>query len=377
LSGKTRAKIPQLDALRGIAILLVIAHNATLHYGTTSYLHPLFDRGWMGVDLFFVLSGFLISGILLDTKESPNYFKNFYARRILRIWPLYYCLLAFMFLVLPRVSAAEGVTIFAKSSPWWAYPLFLQNFLLPLSTDAAGPLGVTWSLAIEEQFYLVWPIIVRFLSRRQVAIVALVGIAASPVLRYFLAAHHVHIYANFFCRLDGLMLGAFLAALVRSKDFVRERFVGVALAVLVVAAPLAVVMDLRHAEWIVFSFTSLAAGALVYLAMFWRQKWVQWPLANRFLLFTGTISYGLFLLHKIAFAGVDGLHVKYVQHPFVMLGVILLGSYLLAITSWNVLEQPFLRLKRFFELRRRTAAVVGGAGAGVGGTIGAAAPVSR
>ncbi|HEY2822504.1 MAG TPA: acyltransferase [Candidatus Acidoferrum sp.] len=377
MSGKTRAKIPQLDALRGIAILLVIAHNATLHYGTTSYLHPLFDRGWMGVDLFFVLSGFLISGILLDTKESPNYFKNFYARRILRIWPLYYCLLAFMFLVLPRVSAAEGVTIFAKSSPWWAYPLFLQNFLLPLSTDAAGPLGVTWSLAIEEQFYLVWPIIVRFLSRRQVAIVALVGIAASPVLRYFLAAHHVHIYANFFCRLDGLMLGAFLAALVRSKDFVRERFVGVALAVLVVAAPLAVVMDLRHAEWIVFSFTSLAAGALVYLAMFWRQKWVQWPLANRFLLFTGTISYGLFLLHKIAFAGVDGLHVKYVQHPFVMLGVILLGSYLLAITSWNVLEQPFLRLKRFFELRRRTAAVVGGAGAGVGGTIGAAAPVSR
>jgi peptidoglycan/LPS O-acetylase OafA/YrhL len=377
LSGKTRAKIPQLDALRGIAILLVIAHNATLHYGTASYLHPLLDRGWMGVDLFFVLSGFLISGILLDTKESPNYFKNFYARRILRIWPLYYCLLAFMFLVLPRVSAAEGVTIFAKSSPWWAYPLFLQNFLLPLSTDAAGPLGVTWSLAIEEQFYLVWPIIVRFLSRRQVAIVALVGIAASPVLRYFLAAHHVHIYANFFCRLDGLMLGAFLAALVRSKDFVRERFVGVALAVLVVAAPLAVVMDLRHAEWIVFSFTSLAAGALVYLAMFWRQKWVQWPLANRFLLFTGTISYGLFLLHKIAFAGVDGLHVKYVQHPFVMLGVILLGSYLLAITSWNVLEQPFLRLKRFFELRRRTAAVVGGAGAGVGGTIGAAAPVSR
>jgi peptidoglycan/LPS O-acetylase OafA/YrhL len=369
LSGKTREKIPQLDALRGIAILLVIAHNATLHYGTTSYLHPLFDRGWMGVDLFFVLSGFLISGILLDTKESPNYFKNFYARRILRIWPLYYCLLAFMFLVLPRVSASEGVTIFAKSSPWWAYPLFLQNFLLPLSTDAAGPLGVTWSLAIEEQFYLVWPIIVRFLSRRQVAILAVAGIAASPVLRYFLAAHHVHIYANFFCRLDGLMLGAFLAALVRSKDFVRERFVGVALAVLIVAAPLAVVMDLRHEEWIVFTFTSIAAGALVYLAMFWRQKWVQWPLTNRFLLFTGTISYGLFLLHKIAFAGVDGLHVKYVQHPFVMLGVILIGSYVLAITSWNVLEQPFLRLKRFFTLRRQAAAtaVIGGeniAGAG-------------
>jgi peptidoglycan/LPS O-acetylase OafA/YrhL len=373
LSEKVREKIPQLDALRGIAILLVIAHNATLHYGTTSYLHPLFDRGWMGVDLFFVLSGFLISGILLDTKESPNYFKNFYARRVLRIWPLYYCLLAFMFVVLPHASASQGAAIFAKSSPWWAYPFFLQNFLLPLSTDAAGPLGVTWSLAIEEQFYLVWPIIVRFLSKRQVAILAMVEIAASPFLRYFLEAHHVHIYANFFCRLDGLMLGAFLAALVRSKDFVRERYIGLALAVLAVATPLAVIMDLRRAEWIVFTFTSLAAGAIVYLAMFWQQKWFQWPLANRFLLFTGTISYGLFLLHKIAFAGVDGLHVNSVKHPLLTLGVIVIGSYVLAITSWNVLEQPFLRLKRFFALRRRatTASVVSG------GDIAAVTPVGQ
>jgi peptidoglycan/LPS O-acetylase OafA/YrhL len=371
LSGKVREKIPQLDALRGIAILLVIAHNTTLHYGTISYLHPLFDRGWMGVDLFFVLSGFLISGILLDSKESPGYFKNFYARRILRIWPLYYCLLAFMFVLLPYVSASQGVAIFAKSSPWWAYPFFLQNFLLPLSTDAAGPLGVTWSLAIEEQFYLVWPIIVRFLPRRQVVILAMVEIAASPLLRYFLVAHHIHIYANFFCRLDGLMLGAFLAALVRSKDFVRERYIGLALATLAVATPLAVIMDLRHAEWIVFTFTSLAAGAIVYLAMFWQQKWLQWLLANRFLLFTGTISYGLFLLHKIAFAGVDGLHVNSAQHPLVTLGVILIGSYMLSITSWNLLEQPFLRLKRFFVLRRTNGAVVSR------GDIGAAAQVGQ
>jgi peptidoglycan/LPS O-acetylase OafA/YrhL len=373
LPATVREKIPQLDALRGIAILLVIAHNATLHYGTTSYLHPLFDRGWMGVDLFFVLSGFLISGILLDTKESPNYFKNFYARRVLRIWPLYYCLLAFMFVVLPHASASQGAAIFAKSSPWWAYPFFLQNFLLPLSTDAAGPLGVTWSLAIEEQFYLVWPIIVRFLSKRQVAILAAVEIAASPFLRYFLEAHHIHIYANFFCRLDGLMLGAFLAALVRSKDFVRERYIGLALAVLAVATPLAVIFDLRQAEWIVFTFTSLAAGAIVYLSMFWQQKWFQWPLANRFLLFTGTISYGLFLLHKIAFAGVDGLHVNSAKHPLLALGVILIGSYVLAIASWNVLEQPFLRLKRFFALRRRatTASVVSG------GDIAGATPVGQ
>jgi peptidoglycan/LPS O-acetylase OafA/YrhL len=358
-----REKIPQLDALRGIAILLVIAHNATLRYGTTSYLHPLFDRGWMGVDLFFALSGFLITGILLDTKESPGYFKNFYARRILRIWPLYYALLALMFVVLPRMSSSESVAIFGKSSPWWAYPLFLQNFLLPLSTDAAGPLGVTWSLAIEEQFYLVWPIVVRFLSRRQVAILAIAEICASPVLRYFLVAHHVHIYANFFCRLDGLMVGAFLATLVRASGFARERYVKGAWIFLAVAAPLAIFTDLKHEEWMVFTFTSLAAGALVYLAMFWRQAGLQRVLANRVLLFTGTISYGLFLLHKLSFAAVDGAHMNFVRHPLVALCVILAGSYLLAIVSWNVLEQPFLRLKRFFLLRRQRNSMVGGGGA--------------
>jgi peptidoglycan/LPS O-acetylase OafA/YrhL len=204
------------------------------------------------------------------------------------------------------------------------------------------------------------------------AALAIAEIAASPFLRYFLAAHHFHIYANFFCRLDGLMLGAFLAALVRSKNFVRERYIVLALALAAVATPLAVIMDLRHAEWIVFTFTSLAAGAIVYLAMYWQRKWFQWPLANRFLLFTGTISYALFLLHKIAFAGVDGLHVNSVKHPLLTLGVILIGSYVLAITSWNVLEQPFLRLKRFFALRRRgRAAVVGG------GNMGAAAQVGQ
>jgi peptidoglycan/LPS O-acetylase OafA/YrhL len=104
---------------------------------------------------------------------------------------------------------------------------------------------------------------------------------------------------------------------------------------------------------------------MVYLAMFWKQQWLQRPLSNRFLLFTGTISYGLFLLHKIAFAGVDGLHVNYVGHPFVTLGVIFVGSYVLAMISWNVLEQPFLRLKRLFELRRqKNTSVIGSAEVG-------------
>src|SRR5208283_2319721 len=150
-----KQKIPQLDAVRGIAILIVIFHNSLYRFPSLP-LQSLFSYGWMGVDLFFVLSGFLITGILVDTKQSEGYFKNFYARRCLRIWPLYYSVLFLMFVAVPLVHPSIGSVVIARSSPWWAYLFFLQNFLVHSQVSAAGPLGVTWSVAIEEQFYLVW-----------------------------------------------------------------------------------------------------------------------------------------------------------------------------------------------------------------------------
>src|SRR5580658_4061441 len=116
-------KIPQLDGVRGIAILIVILHNSLYKFPSLP-LQSLFSYGWMGVDLFFVLSGFLITGILIDTKQSKFYFKNFYARRCLRILPLYYLVLFFMFVIVPFVRPSIGPTVIARSSPWWAYPIF-------------------------------------------------------------------------------------------------------------------------------------------------------------------------------------------------------------------------------------------------------------
>src|SRR5882724_7528646 len=139
-------RIPQLDAVRGIAILLVMLHNQRETFPSL-HLDRLFANGWMGVDLFFVLSGFLITGILVDTKRSEGYFRNFYARRCLRIWPLYYSVLVFMFVIVPLLRPSDAHTVFDRSSPWWSYPLFIQNFLIPIPTNAAGPLAVTWSLA--------------------------------------------------------------------------------------------------------------------------------------------------------------------------------------------------------------------------------------
>ena len=148
---RMRKRIPQLDAVRGLAILLVMVHNISLKY-PAFHSQQWFSNGWMGVDLFFVLSGFLITGILLDTKRSDGYFKNFYVRRCLRIWPLYYSLIFFMFVVVRFVNPSEYHSVVQTASPWWAYPLLLQNFLIPISTNAAGPLGVTWSLAVRNSF---------------------------------------------------------------------------------------------------------------------------------------------------------------------------------------------------------------------------------
>src|SRR5438093_6975850 len=203
------------------------------------YLQQVFANGWMGVDLFFVLSGLLITGILLDTKHSPGYFTNFYARRCLRLWPLYYSVIVLMFVVVPALRPSEAQAIFDRSSPWWAYPLFLQNFLVPHLTMATGLLAVTWSLAIEEQFYLVWPWVVRYCSTAQLGRLAVAVIVLSPVLRYWLDRRGVDLHHNTFCRLDALMAGALLAVTVRSETFRPSRYVWAAAVSLIVAASLA------------------------------------------------------------------------------------------------------------------------------------------
>ncbi len=321
-------------------------HNISPKY-PVFHLDRIFADGWMGVDLFFVLSGFLITGILLNTKQSGGYFKNFYVRRCLRIWPLYYSLIFFMFVVVRFLNRSEYQDVLRTSSPWWAFPLFLQNFLLPVSTNAAGPLGVTWSLAIEEQFYAVWPLVVRFCSRTQLRRIAIAEICISPALRYYLALHRVDLYTNVFCRLDGLMAGALLALLVRAENFVAAKFLKRAWILLVAAAALAFGMEAHHARWIVFSFTALASASFIYVSMFSKRKWLQAVMNNRFLIYTGTISYGLYLLHKIPFGIVQTLHLD--RNPYLPLPIIFVASFALAALSWNLLEKPFLNLKRFFE----------------------------
>jgi len=254
-----------------------------------------------------------------------------------------------MFVVVPLLRPSEAHRVFEpRSMPWWSYLVYLQNFLVPVITRATGPLGVSWSLAVEEQFYLVWPLVVRFCSEQILRKVAIAIICIDPVLRFILLQHGFNVYPNTFCRLDGLMWGALLALLFRSKTITREAYAPLAWATLLIASPLALITADR-VVWLVYSFTTLASASFVYLTLTSKQRWLQALLANRFLIYSGVISYGIYLLEKIPIDGMRSLHLD--RHPAIVLLGTAATTYLLATLSWNLLEKPVLRLRRLFETR--------------------------
>lgn len=181
-----------LDGLRGLAVLFVILY----HVNSTAWGTTFLDRivraplkiGWAGVDLFFVLSGFLITGILLDTRESPNYFRSFYARRALRIFPLYYLVLTASLLITRFTPALNYVLPIPHDRIF--YFVYLNNWW-PLLRDTwhANIIGHFWSLAVEEQFYLLWSLCVFLVSPKLLKPVAAVGILSALAIRLALYAH--------------------------------------------------------------------------------------------------------------------------------------------------------------------------------------------
>jgi peptidoglycan/LPS O-acetylase OafA/YrhL len=354
-----QSRVPQLDGVRGIAILLVMLVNTSDKYPAL-HLQRFVSDGWMGVDLFFALSGFLITGILLDARQSPSYFKNFYARRVLRILPLYYFVLIFMFVVVPALRPAEAASIFERSSPWWSFPLFLQNFLVARSTMAVGPLGTSWSLAIEEQFYLVWPLVVRYSPLKFLRFIATLLILLSPPLTWYLSSQHVYVYSNVFCRQVGLMAGALLAVLMHSSNFAPTKYLKSAWIAFLITLTLTFISEALGTRWLTYSLVAVAATSFIFLALHSQQKWLQAVLRNRFLMYTGTISYGLYLLHKIPADFVQAAHLD--RHPVLILPIIFLTSYALAALSWNLFERPLLSLKRLFPATSSASANEGSIG---------------
>jgi len=231
-SFRNSERIPELDGLRGLAIFMVILYHYIGYppHGAShtwpSRIGTILGQGATGVDLFFVLSGFLIGGILLGTRESPRYYRTFYLRRFHRIIPLYYgwiLLFGFLWLVARKWGGPAGAD-FSTVTPYWAYFLFLQNYFFGSTAVQAYWLIPTWSLAVEEQFYLLAPPLIRNLSKGRLATLLAAVVVLSLALRIYLSIafgpHHGDwgIFAAYFwtpSRADDLALGV-LAAIVWS-----------------------------------------------------------------------------------------------------------------------------------------------------------------
>lgn len=318
----------------------------------------LIQHGWLGVDLFFVLSGFLITGILLDSKSKAHYFRNFYARRFLRIMPLYF-VIVFICLI-----------FYFRSWQYFALSTFFAANLAHLFGVAVphGP-GVLWSLAVEEHFYLLWPFLVYLLDRRRLAILATLIVLLTPVARGLAIAHGmpvdaaVYVYSWF--RFDGLALGALLAIWMRSPQANRVNsfrlaagFVGLSLLVTVIGIPFGIMHEGTLGTALRFNQAQFVFAALILMATVLKgTPWTQ-LLRTKFARTSGNLSYCLYLIHLSLGDGFQAMAQRLglnldawggMRTVLVRGAFILATSFALAMVSKKYLEEPFLRLKRHFE----------------------------
>jgi peptidoglycan/LPS O-acetylase OafA/YrhL len=367
-------RIPELDGLRGLAILLVLL----CHYVGGAASRPLgfwahrflagFSAGWSGVDLFFVLSGFLIGGILLDSRNSPRYFRTFYLRRVHRILPIYYLWTVLFVIVVLALLAFSPGWLQVSSRDLLQVPIQLF-FLRNIFAGSMPPLTlawfvVTWSLAVEEQFYLVAPPLIRFLSRRSLITVLVGAISLAPLLRYLLIRYWQWppggLALAFFLmppRSDALAWGILLAVAWRRPEFhnfLRQhpRLCQIAFLTFLIGAatllpwlnrPMGMVTGVLGLTWLAAMYCSL-----LLLVLSQTDGWIAGAFRWRGLRWLGGVSYCVYLLHHT----LDILAHRVLLHAVpqiydvrgVLVSLLALGLTLgLASLSWRFFERPLIR----------------------------------
>jgi peptidoglycan/LPS O-acetylase OafA/YrhL len=372
-----RGHLLALDGVRGLAILMVVcSHVFESNYITASLpirvLGSVIYYGFFGVDLFFVLSGFLITGILFDSLQDGGYFRKFYARRALRIFPLYYGVLLVCLLLTPLWHLHwDGMA--------WLFLLYLQNFrpqhIMDMSLGHGVYLFHFWSLAVEEQFYLVWPAVVYLVrGRRALFWTTLIGSAAALLVRLIFLWFHgssytVHVTTIF--RADSLLLGGTLALLYRSSAWQRVQRIApwgcLGAAALVLTSILYLAPHLAGNAWaaaICFEglrYSILAPGFACLIAWSLRRG----SLCSRlfelsWLRFLGKYSYGLYVLHVFVMSAVNIPLRRFLEQTthnnlfsVAAAACAVLGlSIGVAYFSYHFFERPFLRLKHRFDYQR-------------------------
>lgn len=366
-------RVPELDALRGLASLIILLLHARVFEGVAILGTLWAGFGWGGVDLFFVLSGYLITSIILRSGSQSGFLRSFYARRGLRIWPIYYLL---MLGVIAVNLALPTHPIPMQGMP--QYLTYTQGIPAYWGSESPGQLewlGHTWTLAIEEQFYLVWPFLVLLVPRRRLIPTCLAIALFSMIIRsswpnriasFLDLGIHFPAAAQWLLlgRIDGFALGGLLAVLMtdpRTTTLRRRRFerlfAGIALAAAVYLVTCSLAFSKIPAAPSMTTLVSFGVVGLVLLnAGSHRLRFLRWS----WLCYLGLISYGLYLLHPIVFELFHLSRPWFGSRAWLVSPLMLLASLAVAILSWHLIEQPILRFKDRFgynDNRPKTASV--------------------
>lgn len=364
--------IPELDGLRGIAILAVMGFHFSgdtpVIFGKLAAVYWAFYYGGSGVDLFFVLSGFLITSILLHTKDSPQYFRSFYARRVLRIFPLYFLAVALFFYVeLPWLESRLGAAsprIHAEQIWYWTY---LVNWHDTLG-NMLGAMGHFWSLAIEEQFYLVWPLAIWLCSRKRVPMLCIGAIVVSTVLRLAFdlgGAPAEYLHRATFTRLDTLALGGLLAWVANDEQWTGRlrpllKFIAPSTLALFAVNEFAATRFGRFPAYVTLSYSLMAllCGCMVFYAVAYTGERTITSRIGRSAILrnVGKYSYSMYIFHLVAkreamVPVVTSLaRLGLSLSVALVLGMVLcsVAVYAFALLTWYSFEKHFLKLKDYF-----------------------------
>lgn len=356
----TAKRVTELDGLRGVAILMVVVWHylaSTLPVPPNSildYFKRLFSLTWSGVDLFFVLSGYLIVTILLNAKYSTHYFKHFYIRRACRIMPLYLIMLV-IFTAITKLSLSDNLFLFDPELPLLSYYTFTQNFFMAYADSwGAHWLAMSWSLAVEEQFYIIIPLLVYFFDYKKLTYFFIVAILLSPIFRFY--SDSISAIVLPFCRADSILMGGLLALLL-SNNLIKQKALThqkLLYQFLILLTAIIVIMTLMFNEagnflnhLILGVFYASLIQVVITNQSFFMARWFRSDILRWF----GTRSYAIYIFHQACFGIAHHLYPDLIElkHYFFFTFIAFITTLILAEISFHCIEKPFINFGHRFS----------------------------